>query len=241
MSKKNNIVILFWFYKEIPLCQERLEHFKKLNPDMPIYGLYGGEKSKLGELDEIATYMEHLYVFEKEASAKWKWLNGDQMLVDWYRQIGGTFSWDRVFILQWDLIMYQPLDYFIGDVKANQFIIPGVRNIKNVQAWWPNFEENRINEFRSYLKDNFNYEGIISCSLFICALLPREFFEYYKNREYPEAYFLEYKIPTVLNALGFESYDAPCFKPYWAKELVKDYVSVENRTLIARKRYPCVI
>ena len=233
MSGINSTVVLFWFYKEIPLCQERLEHFKKFNPNLLIYGLYGGEKPKLGMLDDIATYMEHLYIFEKPASAKWKWMNGDQMLIDWYREVGFEFSWNKVFILQWDLIMYQPLDYFIGDVKDNQYVIPGTRNIENVKTWWPWFEENKINKFRSYLKESLNYEGVLSCSLFICALLPRDFFEYFKNKEYPESYFLEYKIPTLLNALDFEVYAPPCFNPYWAAEIVEDYISVENRNLIA--------
>jgi hypothetical protein len=233
MSGTSNTVVLFWFYKEISLCHERVKHFKKLNPNTLIYGLYGGQPPQNGELDDITGDLEHLYIFEEQRSAHWKWMCGDQMLVDWYRNVGFTFTWQRIFILQWDLVMYQPLDYFIGDVKDNQYAIPGVRDIEKVKTWWAWYEENKIEGFRKQLANTMHYDGPVLCSLFICALLPRQFFEYFVEREYSETYFLEYKIPTVLNALGYEAFDAPWLKPYWAEELLKKYVSVENRCLIA--------
>lgn len=230
---KVDTVVLFWFYKEIPLCLERIQHFKKLNPGVTIYGLYGGDVKSTDKLKDINEELDHLYIYEKECTAHWKWMNGDQMLVDWYRCIGFKLNWKNVFILQWDLVMYQPLDFYIGEIKENQYFIPGVRDISEVKAWWPWFRAESIDSFKNYLSKTMDYRGSISCSLFICALLPRAFFEYFKEIDYPEDYFLEYKIPTILNAIGYEPFDAVWGAPYWAEELIKDYVSVENRNLIA--------
>ena len=233
MSGIENTIVLFWFYKELPLCIERIKHFKRLNPNTLVYGLYGGQTPKIGELDEIAKYLEHLYIFDKQKSTQWKWMSGDQMLIEWYRQIGFQFDWQKVFILQWDLSMYQPLSFFIGDVKDNQYVIPGIRDIENVKSWWAWYEESKIDDFRNYLNSSMNYDGPVFCSLFICALLPRQFFEYFLSREYSEKYFLEYKIPTILNALGYQPFEAKWLKPYWSEELLDNYVPIEERCLIA--------
>ena len=35
-------VILFRFYNQFDVCRERLRLLRHFNPDVPIYGLYGG-------------------------------------------------------------------------------------------------------------------------------------------------------------------------------------------------------
>jgi hypothetical protein len=155
------------------------------------------------------------------------------MLIDWYREVGFAFEWDRIFLLQWDIVMYKPLDFFIGEVKNNQFAIPGVRDIEDVKKWWSWYDEGKIDSFSGYLKETMRYEGPVLCSLFICALLPRSFFHHFFDREYSEEYFLEYKIPSLLKALGYEPFDAKWLSPYWAEELRDTYVPLQDRCLIA--------
>ncbi|HEU0046014.1 MAG: hypothetical protein DME75_09185 [Verrucomicrobia bacterium] len=40
-----NSVILFRCYSELLACRERVAILRELNPDVAIYGLYGGEES----------------------------------------------------------------------------------------------------------------------------------------------------------------------------------------------------
>ncbi len=37
--------ILFWFYRDVGLCRNRLRLLRRRNPGTPIYGLYGGPRS----------------------------------------------------------------------------------------------------------------------------------------------------------------------------------------------------
>ena len=37
------LAILFWFYKEPEICLNRLKILKKYNPDLKIFGLFGGD------------------------------------------------------------------------------------------------------------------------------------------------------------------------------------------------------
>ena len=37
------LAILFWFYKKPFVCRNHLLILKKYNPDLKIYGLYGGD------------------------------------------------------------------------------------------------------------------------------------------------------------------------------------------------------
>jgi hypothetical protein len=229
----NDLVVVFWFYKELDLCLERIKHFKQFNPNLTIYGLYGGVDIDESLLEDIRQEVKHIYIYKEKKSSRWKWLNGDQMLVDWFRNTGVNFEWQKVFILQWDIVMFKPLDYFIHGIEKDQFALSSFRNIKHVQDWWPHYEPDKISEFELYLKENIKFNGDLSCCLFVFALLPREFFEYFKEKEYPGKYFLEYKIPSVLSALGFKPYKSEKFDAFWDKEPSTTYTPIEERNLLA--------
>jgi hypothetical protein len=106
----NDLVVVFWFYKKLDLCLERIKHFKQFNPNLTIYGLYGGVDIDESLLEDIRQEVKHIYIYKEKKSSSWKWLNGDQMLVDWFRNTGVNFEWQKVFILQSDIVMFKPLD-----------------------------------------------------------------------------------------------------------------------------------
>ena len=37
------LAILFWCYKDVRICRDRLQHLRRDNPHSPIYLLFGGE------------------------------------------------------------------------------------------------------------------------------------------------------------------------------------------------------
>lgn len=231
--EKSNLIVIFWFYKKLDLCLERIKHFKSLNPNVSIYGLYGGEDIDVNLLEDINKELEHLYLFNRKKSSHWKWMNGDQMLVEWFREVGHKFDWANVFILQWDLVMFKPLAYFIEGIQERQYALSSVRKIEDVEDWWPWFEPEKINEFKLYLEEKFEFEGGLNCCLFIFALLPREFFDYFKNDELPEKYFLEYKIPSILAALNYMPFKSRRIDAFWYDEPTTKFERIENRNMLA--------
>lgn len=87
------IAILFWFYKEPQVCENRLKILRKYNPDTPIYGLYGGDsKDENIHRSILNKYLDDFYVFNKKRDTNWKWLHGDLMITDWYRERGVKLS-----------------------------------------------------------------------------------------------------------------------------------------------------
>lgn len=56
--------ILFQFFKDIDVCRNRLKLLKKFNPDIPIYGLFGGEASQADKFRQaLGAEMEDFFCF----------------------------------------------------------------------------------------------------------------------------------------------------------------------------------
>lgn len=69
------LAILFWFYKELEVCKNRLEILRQHNPKTLIYGLHGGKPEEAGEFElMLAPYRNDFYVFTKDKGSLWKWL-----------------------------------------------------------------------------------------------------------------------------------------------------------------------
>src|SRR3989338_3624133 len=108
--------VLFWFYKEPEVCENRLQILKKHNPDLKIFGLYGGKISKAGEYqDKLGKYLDDFYIFTANTDENWKWINGDLMILDWYEKKGRNLEWDSVTVVQWDMLVLDSLkNIFFG-------------------------------------------------------------------------------------------------------------------------------
>ena len=79
------VAVLFWFYRDLPVCRNRLDLLRRDNPDASIFGLYGGdpldaERFRLA----LEPDLDDFWAFDQPVSSKWKWLNGDLMLAAWY-------------------------------------------------------------------------------------------------------------------------------------------------------------
>jgi hypothetical protein len=92
------LAILFWFYKEFDTCAERLDILRRLNPDTPIYGLYGGAPEAADAVRaRLGDWLDDFYAFPRPRTPHWKWLNGDRLIASWMQARGagssGTRSW----------------------------------------------------------------------------------------------------------------------------------------------------
>ena len=126
---------LFWLYKDIPLCVERLTRFRRLNPELEIYALYGGEPSKAGQAEKgISNLVDDFYCFNTPKNPEWKWENSDHLIAHWYLERGTNLKLQNIFILQW--VMLIPDQLMLEGVKQNQIILSGFTKFENVENWW---------------------------------------------------------------------------------------------------------
>lgn len=230
------LAILFWFYKEPEICLNRLELLRKNNSDIPIYGLYGGSLKTVNQYRSLLEpYLDDFYVFTANEDPLWKWLQGDLMIVDWYRKRGKDLVWDTIVIVQWDMLVLDSVEHLFSTLEKDQILLSGLRPIKEVENNWqwvaPKIPERRAQylNFLKYVRQVYNYNQDPLGCLFIVACFPRIFLDQYSRIEQPELGFLEYRVPIYAQIFGvpfcedhpFQAWWVDADPVFWAKNPIK--------------------
>ena len=206
------LAVLFWFYKDVDVCEDRLKLLKEHNPDLNIFGLYGGEhaKSRLFR-SRLGKYLDDFYI-SPYRSKGWKWINGDLMLLEWYNRRGRNLRWDSIVVVQWDMLVFTSLSNLFGKMKTGEIFLSGLRELsKSIEDRWnwtqlgsPN-RRNYLN-YLKYVKEEYGYRESPLCCLFILQALPREFFDRYLSVKNRRVGMLEYKMPIYARIFGIPFY-----------------------------------
>lgn len=208
-----DLAILFWFYKGPNICENRLQLLKKYNPNLKIFGLYGGKISEADKYKKrLGKYLDDFYVFTANTDKDWKWMNGDLMILDWYEKRGRNFYWDSIVIVQWDTLVFDSLNKRFVGIKKGEIFISAMREIDNyIESKWnwikigSKERRNYIN-FLNYVKRRYGYKNKPLCSLFIFEIFPRVFLDKYLTVKNKEIGMLEYKIPIFAQIFGIPFY-----------------------------------
>lgn len=209
-SGGTELAILFWFYKEPGLCEDRLRLLRKLNPGMRIFGLFGGDPDTEHTFRERLTpYLDDFYCFAPQATPEWKWRNGDLLLADWHRQRGGGLQWDSIVIVQWDMLVLAPMAELFGSLPRGSIFLSGFRSMEQepVEGWvWVEGAEERQDylRFLQHVRTRHSWEGDPTACIFIVVVLSREFLQKYVTISEPELGFIEYRVPIYAQAFGID-------------------------------------
>ncbi|WP_407278608.1 hypothetical protein U5817_20395 [Aromatoleum evansii] len=229
------LAVLFWFYKEPELCENRLVVLRRRNPHAKVYGLYGGDPAKAPLFRErLGQYLDDFYVFDQPRDAHWKWYHGDQMIVHWYRKRGVDLAWDSLFIAQWDMLVFGRLEGLFAGVQEGEMLFSGLRPVREVDPWWWYIREGspeRAEYFRfvDFVRQTHGFSAEPLCGEFIVVCLPRSFLERYAGIHNPDLGFLEYKIPIYAQIFGVPFCTAHPYNPWWG-----DDPSTRDAPLLAR-------
>jgi hypothetical protein len=231
------LAILFWWYKEPEICADRLRLLRRLNPDLPIYGLYGGPPQSGNVSTCMPSLLDDDWAYAEDRSAEWKWHHGDLMLSAWYRERGMKLAWDTLVIMQWDMLALAPLRRIFGNVARDEIFLPGLRAIEEVGPhwWWtrpgtPQHDE--FMRFREMMAARYGFKGPYLACQFVTGIMPRGFMEGYVSNPEPELGFLEYKMPAFASCMGLKLLKYPGFDVVWPM----DINSKDRVTLTAAKR-----
>ncbi|QZZ22089.1 hypothetical protein J5X98_06730 [Leptothermofonsia sichuanensis E412] len=216
------LAILFWFYKEPEICKNRLELLRQSNPETPIYGLYGGDLKSVDQYKPLLTdYLDDLYIFTSHTDPLWKWLQGDLMITQWYRDRGKDLVWDTIVIVQWDMLVFDSVEHLFSTLKKDQILLSGLRPIKEVENDWewvapkiPERREQYLN-FLKYVREVYNYNQDPMGCLFIVACFPKIFLDQYSQINQPQLGFLEYRIPIYAQIFGISFCENHSFQAWW--------------------------
>lgn len=217
--------ILFWFYKDAPVCENRLHMLRRYNPGVPVYGLYGGPLAETGQfLGALGPLLEDFWSFPGQMDSQWKWRNGDLMLADWYSSRGKDLDWDSVFVAQWDMVVSAPLRKFLPPLEAGDMILSGLRPVREVEPWWRWTQGEFRSEYEKFMAHVAERHGAVEdpqCCQFIGLVIPRQFLSRYSGIDDRELGFLEYKVPVYAQVFGTPLVPDTCFRPLWPEEPVE--------------------
>lgn len=215
--------VVFWFYRDPVLCLNRLRSLQKLNPHVPLYGLYGGDVGEASAFSRrLAPLLDDFWAYPGDADPAWKWRNGDLMLARWHSERGHGLEWDSIFVAQWDLVVTVPLRRLLPDLDEGDMLLSGLRAVRDVEQWWQwtNGIERRA-EYHALLEHVTARFGAVRdpmCCQFISMVLPRQFLDPYVGIDRPELGFLEYKVPIYAQAFGVPLVPDTCFRPWWPED-----------------------
>ena len=194
--------ILFWFYRDVALCQNRLRLLRRRNPGTPIYGLYGGPRHEASHASALHSARSSTTSGATPATrtnggsgatATSCWADGSS-------SAASGLQWDSVFLAQWDLVVVSPLAALLPPMEVGDMLISGVRPVREVESWWQWTRGEPRREYDAFLDHVASRYGPVDdplCCQFIGLVAPRSFMARYSAIDEPELGFLEYKIPDL--------------------------------------------
>jgi hypothetical protein len=232
------LAVLFWFYKDVEICVNRLQLLRKHNKHIEIYGLYGGNLKNAKDFERaLAPYLNDFYCFDGIQDPLWKWRNGDLMIATWYRERGVQFNWDTIAVVQADMLVLDNVHTLFKGLKKEEILLSSVRPVKEVLSWWYWISEHKglYQDFYQYLVEKYGYKQEPVCCQFVVACLPQTFLKKFSEIENPELGFIEYRVPMYAQLFGVPFSNLKGFDCWWGDDPQMKEVPVYNKTLIADK------
>jgi hypothetical protein len=213
-------IVLFRFHKAPLVCRSRVALLRDLNPGVAIYGLFGGQRGLKGAGLRAGSKgligLDALY--SSRAPAKWNWQHSDLVLATWYRDVGHKIPFDVVHVIEWDLLLLEPLERLYSSVPAGAVGLTALTPISELESeWtWLRREESR-QEWETLLaraRAEWGYEGTPHGCLGPGPCFPRTFVEAYAGLDPPVLCNDELRLPLFAQILGFPIADTHLRGPW---------------------------
>jgi len=234
------LAVVFWFYERFESCASRLRTFREFNPELQVFGLYGGPLDAVAHAKGVVgPWVDDMYVFPEPKDAQWKWNHGDRMIARWYEERGHALSWDTVFVMQWDMLVLTSLEDLFKGLQPAQIVLPGFRPLDEVREWWPwvngsdPLKQAATDAFGDYLARVFGEQAELFACLFVFACFPRNFLERYAAEGAGVVGWHELKLASLAKAFGVPVYSADSTPVWWAANPATQRAARHERVLNA--------
>lgn len=211
-------IILFRYHKYPEICKKRLSELRKNNPNIKIYGIFGGDKVFL------ENKFEDLYVIKEN-----KWRHFDISLKNWYKDVGYKIDFDIVHVIEWDLVYTKPLEELFK-VSYNENLFPAYIDLKDIENKWYWSGKRKTKEEVKELKEILGIEDLKAC---LCAgiSLCKSFLEEYSKTE--DLYICndELKLVNFAEKMGYKNTKA--FDYTWFED---EFYNCDNREVVLSEK-----
>jgi hypothetical protein len=210
-SRGGRRIILFRFHDQFDACRERLRMLRYFNPDVPIYGLYGGPRE---DWDDARRSVEDALVHLHPWSAvdrTWKWMHAELAVKEWFRACGEAIPFDVLYEYEYDMLMCAPLRELYPPLPANSLAFSAVRTTESMMNQWiwiahQNYRPAYL-AFCDYLAERYGVDSIEQVVLGPGPLLTRRFLTAFCELEDCDLVHNEIAYPAFAQALGFRLID----------------------------------
>lgn len=209
-------IIIYRFHKKPAICRNHLIFLKKLNPNTPIYGLYGGLKKDEQIFKKyLSPHLNGFYELGRKPKS-WKWMHGDLAVSQWFRDVGKKIDFDVLHVIEWDLLLFESIEKLFKPIPKNAIGLTALQPLKKIEHrwYWTTREPYRTNweEFLNYVKEKYNYEKEPFSSLGAAMTLPRSFLEKYSRMKIPAQVHDELRLPLFAQIMGYKLYNTGFYK-----------------------------
>lgn len=241
-------IVVFRFHRNPLVCRARIRLLRRLNPGVPIVGLYGGRRGfrracfRLGSRTVLG--LDSFYASRR--SGHWSWQHGDLAIAAWYRDVGRRLDFDVAHLVEWDLLLLAPLDHLYRDIDPSAVGLTAYTPLSEVgEQWeWLRLPELRIETEQLFrqARERWGYRGEPHACIGVGPCFPRAFLDEYAALEAPELGHDEVRLPLFAAILGYRLVDTG-FRRSWHEEEDDPFFNasgqaVETAAVLAELRRP---
>jgi hypothetical protein len=223
--------VLLRFHKAPLICRSRVSLLRHLNPEVPVYGLFGGRRLPAVVLKQLVGLDG---VFVSRGSDRWNWQHGDLALAAWYRAAGSKLDFDVLHVVEWDLLLAAPLEALYASVPPGAVGLTALTPIAELEGEWTWLRKPEPRrEWESLLaitREKWGYDGEPYGCLAAGPSFPRAFLEAYVAADPPALANDELRVPLFAQILGFELADTRLRGP-WRGEREHELFHLRNHEI----------
>jgi hypothetical protein len=211
-------IVLFHFHAHFHLCRSRVALLQRLNPRLAVFGLYGGEEDSAADARRLEQFgMTHVD-YDRRRSPAWNKKNTDLAVVGWYRRVGRSVPFDRVHVVQWDLLFFARLADVYPVAAPDAVALTGLVPLAQIAHFWDWTANAPLSDESNRLfveaRDRFNYRSDPFACIGPGYSLPRAFLEGYSALDVSDTGHDELRLPLFAQILGLPLADTG-FYPRW--------------------------
>jgi hypothetical protein len=204
-------LIVFRFDRDPLVCRNHIAHLRRLNPAIPIFGIFGGDSYKRAAFQfgrKLVLGLDGFYA--SPASRTWNWRHGDLVLRSWFEDEGHAIPFDIAHYLEWDLVVLDTLERVFGHVPTEAIgltALTPLSQIENSWAWTTGSNREGFRHLLSYAAETWDYSGSPYGCLGLGPCIPRGFLERYSSLDAQSSGNDELRYPLLAQVFGIQMID----------------------------------
>jgi hypothetical protein len=233
-SMAQNTIVLFHFHSHFDLCRARIALLRRLNADVRVFGLFGGDPASMTDARALeACGIEHVYADSRNSPA-WNKKNTDLAVAGWYRHTGRSVEFDRVHVVQWDMLFFAPLSSTYPSMPDEAIGLTGLIPLAEIQSRWFWTTHALVRDESQRLLDSARQRFAYRNEPFACIgpgySLSRAFLDGYAALGADDVGHDEMRLPLFAQILGFELVDTG-FYGRWMDPVVESVFNADAKEI----------